>query len=386
VKNVSSPPIVELVNLAFKLEKEGEDILSFGQGISGLETPEHVLNKISEQLKNPALTKYSPDQGFFELRAELAEKLRRYNRIEYDPEKEITITIGASSAFLGATMVVADPGDKIILPSPYYFDHEFTVKLIGSIPIEFPMNEENNYFLDFDKLEKSIDDKTKAIVVVSPNNPTGIVWPERHLREIADFAIKRDLYIITDETYDFLVYDDIPHFSIASIPEAWDKTITIGSFSKAFALAGWRVGYIAAPEDIMKEIIKVQDAVVICAPVISQLAALFALRGELTFLDYYNKMLKRNRDYVISRLDEIPNITYVKPKGAFYIFPRYSGNIPSRDLAFKILKEYKLLVLPGSAFGRYGEYHLRITFGSQTYEELEVGMDRLKDALTNLLK
>lgn len=386
IKRIMTPPIAELVDEADKLRKEGKDVLNFGQGVSGLDTPEAVLNKIAEILKSPFLSKYTPDAGIYELRAEVSEKFRKYNYVMYEPENEIIITVGASSAFLGAIAAIADVGDEIILPAPYYFDHEFTVKLVGCIPLEIPMDENNNYLIDVDFMEKRITKRTKAIVIVSPNNPTGAVLPEKNLREIADFAIKNNLYIISDETYDFLVYDDIPHFSIASIPEVWDRTITIGSFSKAFALAGWRVGYVAAPSEIISEILKVQDATVICAPVISQMAALFALRSNLTFLDYYKKLLKRNRDYVLSRLDEIPDLSYVTPKGAFYVFPKYEIPIKSRDFAFKILNEHNLLVLPGSAFGDFGEYHLRLSFGSQTYEELEEGLNRLQNAFKEIRK
>ncbi|MFA5746587.1 MAG: pyridoxal phosphate-dependent aminotransferase [Candidatus Paceibacterota bacterium] len=361
-------------------ERGGPRIISFGQGIPYFDTPDHIKQGIIESLKQPDTKAYTLMPGINELRDLIGKDLKTSKGIKnIQPRKQIMITIGCQEAIACALSAVIDEGDEVILFTPGFPSHIAQVIHFGGKPKFAGLDEKNDWAIDFTKLEKMVTKKTKTILLSNPSNPTGKVLTVKEAKALASFAKKHDLIMISDETYDFLTYDNTPYFSLASLPGLKDRIILCGSFSKKYALTGYRVGYAFAEEGIISQMMKIHDALAICAPAISQKAAIAALKGTQTPVADFVRGLAENREKMCARLDRLNNIfSYQKPMGAYYIFVKY--NLPkydSRRLAIKILNEAHLAVIPGEAFGPTGEGHLRFSFGC-TPQDIDEGFDRLE--------
>jgi len=373
-ESIENPPIVSLWNEIRKLNRN--DLIDLGQGISKITPSEQVLNELRQILSDPKVHRYSKDPGLPELREKLSEKLYRDIGVKYEPETEIILTAGANQGFMTAMLSILNVGEDVLIPTPYYFNQKMGIRFADGNVIDIPVNPDT-FEPDISAIESKITEKTHILVLVTPNNPTGAVYSNDILKQIAEISEKYDLIVFSDETYRDFTYD--MHFSsIASIKGMKDRTIVLGSFSKVYGLAGWRIGYLATDNEIMHEIMKGQDTVAICAPVISQYAALFSINymGDIVHSERDN--LNRVRKKMYSILQETPNLEIVEPKGAFYFFPRVSYNTNSEKLVLDIVKRVGVVTLPGSVFGKAGENHFRLSYGPLSEERAIEAAERIK--------
>ena len=360
------------------------DVVSLAQGIPNFDTPQSIKGRVENALRRGAVAKYSLSPGLPELREQIEISLARGNMF-YDWEKEILITAGSIEGITATILAISEAGDEIVIPEATYTSYREVIILAGCNPVFVPLDEEGGWAFDLEKYEKAITPKTKAIFYCNPNNPTGTIYSKEQLLGLAELAKKHDLFLISDEVYKDFIYTENKNklFSLAEIPELRRKVIRIFSFSKAYALTGWRVGYVHSDESIIKEIVKVHDCLVTCAPTISQYAALGALEMGDSDLEYFIKEFKKRRDLICDRLDDLKHIfSYVRPNSAYYVFPEINARYlegkkdPSWDFALEILDKAQVAVVPGFAFGPNGEGHLRISFG-RSEDDINKAFDRL---------
>ena len=355
----------------------GEDVISLGQAVPDFLPPQEILDSVFERHIEPATNMYSADPGIYELRKAVGEKLRVENCLDYSTE-QVFITPGANGAYSALIPAIAGEGDEVILPAPVYLNHKMAVEIAGCIPIEVPTIESSNYSLDPNAIENAITEKTVAITVVSPNNPTGAVYQREALERVARIAKEKGLWIISDEVYEYFTFDNCSHCSIGSLEDGRGRTVTIGSFSKSYGLTGWRCGYIAAPDKIIEQFVKIHDTFFICAPVISQIAALKALELGAGFLRSYIRVLAERKEILRGYIEQIGRLHWREPSGALFAFVRYEDSREPEELAFDILDRANVGLVPGSAFGRSGGKHLRISFGGVSSEKINEAGERLK--------
>ncbi|MEA3560052.1 MAG: pyridoxal phosphate-dependent aminotransferase [Candidatus Thermoplasmatota archaeon] len=352
--------------------------LSWAKPTSG--TPEHIRSAAVKAIEDGRVGGYSSSAGIPELRRSISEKLRRENHID-SSEDEIVVTVGAIEGLAASVMAVIDPGDEVIFPIPTYSTHIRQVQLASGKPVFVPTDEEKGFDLDNDAIQKAITPKTKAIMYCSPNNPTGAVYGEEQLRGLADIAIKNDLFVITDEAYEYFTYDGFKHFSIASIPEMKERTLSSFTFTKTYAMTGWRIGYMHADAPLIPHFNKAHIPLAICAPVVSQYAALAALEGPQDCVDEFRKSYRSSRDLMCKRLDELDQVfDYQKPKGSYLMFPRIIKRDAGDSTKFckALLKEAKVSTTPGIAFGPNGEGHARMSF-CVPEAEVDKAFDRMEE-------
>jgi aminotransferase len=353
--------------------------VSLGQGIPSFPTPEHILDAVRRVMRDdPQCGKYTLGPGMGELRTAVAEHLEHSRGITVDPFREICVTVGAMEGLAAGLLTVVDRGDEVILPSPNYASHIEQVLLAEGVPVFVPLSE-SDWQLDVEGIRRAITPRTRAIVLCNPHNPTGAHFSEDDLRAVAALACEHDFFVVADETYDFLVYEDREHFSLAAIPELKDRLIATFSFSKKYAMTGWRVGYVYASEGLLDHIMKVHDAVAICAPTLSQHAALAALRGPQDCVGNIRETLVKRRDLTCARLDRLAqNFSYIPPRGAYYLMARcLAPSVDSMTWALRLLNEARVITIPGSAFGPTGEGHIRLSFGG-TEDEINEAFDRIE--------
>lgn len=373
-----APPAMDLLNArAERLQREGADVISLGQGVPGFPIVSEAMEMARQALEEADTHVYSADAGLLPLRQALSATLAEETGIEVDPETEIIVTAGANQAFLLALLTLLEPGDKVLLPSPFYFNHEMAVRIVGGVPVEVPLSEETGFQLRLRDLEPHLEMGPRALVIVSPNNPTGAVYQPEQLRQIGEALASEEVPIISDETYRHFVYDGAEHFSPASAPELRSQVITIGSFSKSFSMTGWRVGYLVAEPTFMGEALKVQDSMLVCAPVISQKAALGGLGEPAVEISRRREILDQRRRFLNQRLAEIPQLAWHPTRGAFYAFVRVHKCTDSAALAEQILETVHVVTVPGSVFGEHGEGYLRLSYGSVDLVDLDDACDRL---------
>ena len=362
-----------------RLSKEIEDVafLSWAKPTAG--TPEHIKEAAISAIRKDLVGGYSENAGLPVLREEIVKKLDRDNSIEADIT-QILVTVGAIEGLASAVMAVIDPGDEVILPSPTYSTHIRIVSIASGKPILVPTIENDGFTLDIEAIKKAITPKTRAILYCSPSNPTGTVFSEKQLRQIAEIALENNLMVITDEAYEYFVFDDHRHFSIASIPELKKNVISCFTFTKTYAMTGWRIGYLHADEEIIPQINKAHIPFAICAPVVSQYAALGALQGSQDCVAEFRKHYLATRNLMCKRLDKLNSVfSYHKPGGSYLMFPRILLQEGQDSTAFckRLLKEARVSTTPGAAFGPTGQSHLRLSF-CVSEEEINKAFDRME--------
>ena len=369
---------------AAELRKKGIDVIGFGAGEPDFDTPDFVKEAAIKALKE-GKTKYTPAAGIPELREGIAKRLREKNNIDYKPS-EVVITPGAKMALYEVFAILLNPGDEVIVPAPYWVSYTEQIKLCDGKPVIVEMSEDNGFVLTADLVESAITDRTKALVLNTPSNPTGAVIPEEELKKIAEVCLKHNVMIISDECYEEFCYEG-KHVSIASISEEVRKiTFTINAFSKAYSMTGWRIGWVAAPEDYIKKINIVQSQTISNPTSFAQYGALAALEDKGKFPAMMKEEFKKRRDFVLSEFLSIEGITCPEPKGAFYVFPNISAYIKGdikNDIDFTtfLLEEAKVAVVPGSAFGKEG--YIRLSYAT-SMDNLKEGMRRIKEALKKI--
>jgi aminotransferase len=353
------------------------DAISLAQGIPDFDTPECIKGRVELALKRGVLAKYSLSPGLAELRELIEIDLAEKNMF-YDWENEIIVTAGTIEGISASILAITNPGDEIIIPDPTYTSYQEVIRLAGCTPVFVPLNEEKEWGFDIEKFKKAISPKTKAIFYCNPNNPTGTIYTKAQLLELAELAEKHNLFLISDEVYKDFTYNGEKIFSLAEIPELRKRIIRLYGFSKAYAMTGWRVGYLHTDAEIAKEILKVHDSLVTCAPVISQYGAMGALEmGEKAILKF-NKSYEKRRDLICERLDKLKNtFSYVRPESSYYIFPKILNNNNSWDFALNLLNKSQVAVIPGMAFGDNGEGHIRISYG-RSIQDINKAFDRME--------
>ncbi len=373
-RHITRPPIALVNRLARRLESEGRDIINLGQAILGLPPPSSALEAVRRGIAQPGTHAYSPDPGLDAVLARTATFLRTHKHITGASPRNLMLTCGASQAFANAVFTTTNPGDEVIVFGPYYFDHVFAIQLAACTPVEVPFAKEGSRFaIDLDLVERAVTAQTKGIVLVSPGNPTGFLADTGTLERLCQLCRRHELWLLSDETYDLLTFPPGTHVSPASL-DVLERVCVVGSFSKTLGLAGWRIGYLHGPADMIEEAIKVQDALVVCAPVPAQLALLAALETIDTFSSRARSELLRRRDTMTRVLEASGLFDIHPPEGGTFLLARIRSAEPSLPFCTRLLEATGIVAVPGAAFGRHGEGHVRFSFGNQPVERiLEAG-------------
>lgn len=373
---------------AGELKKEGVDVVSFGVGEPDFNTPKNIIEAATRAMKE-GKTKYTATSGIVELKEAIAKKLYNENKLSYEV-KNIIVSTGAKQSLANVFMAILNPGDEVIIPVPYWVSYPELVKLSDGVPVFIETKKENDFKVTYDELKSVLSGKTKAIVLNSPNNPTGTVYSKKDLETIAKFAEENDLIIISDEIYEKLIYGKEEHISIASLNEdAFKRTIVINGFSKAYAMTGWRIGYAACyNEELVKVMNNIQSHITSNTNSIAQFAALEALTGEQGTIEEMVKEFSSRRDLMIDIISDIDELTFIEPKGAFYVMIDISkvlekGNIQgSMEFANLLLKEENVVVIPGIAFGE--DNFIRLSYATSK-EEIIKGLNRIKKFVNKIM-
>mgnify|MGYP000657528552 CR=1 FL=1 len=373
---------------AKQMKKEGVDLVGFGAGEPDFNTPENIKEAGIKAIKDNQ-TRYTPASGMIELKTAVAEKLKKDNNLDYKPS-DIIISCGAKHSLYNIFMALLNPGDEVIIFSPYWVSYEEQVKIADGVPVFVELDETKNFEVNFDLLNKKITKKTKAMIVNSPSNPTGAIFSEQTLQKLADIALKNNLYIISDEIYEKLIYNNKKQISIASLSkEVKAKTIVVNGVSKTYAMTGWRIGYLAADDkEIISAIDNLQSHSTSNPTTPAQIAAIEALKTSESVIQAMVAEFDKRRKHILKRVRAISGLTAVEPDGAFYIFPNFSSFIGktikgkkingSLDLAELLLNEAKVAVVPGIAFGT--DKHFRLSYAT-SMTNIDKGLDRIGDVL-----
>ena len=366
-------PIIPVVA---ELIRQHPGTISLGQGVVSYGPPPEAMGEIQRFLADPENHKYKPVVGLPELIAAFEGKLREENGIRLDGENQFVVTAGGNMAFMNAVLAVTQPGDEVLLQTPYYFNHEMAVSMASCRPVLVPTDA--NYQLQPEAIRAAITPRTRAVVTVSPNNPSGAVYPEGALREVNRLCAERGLWHIHDEAYEYFVFGGARHFSPGSVVGAGEHTISLFSLSKAYGFASWRIGGMVIPARLLNAVRKIQDTILICPPVISQYAAMGALRAGAGYCRAHIRDLAVTRELVLRELSQLEGICDVPPSdGAFYFLVRVRGDIAPMDLVERLIREHGVAVIPGSTFGLVQGCHLRVAYGALRRESVAEGMGRL---------
>lgn len=358
------------------LRAEGVDVYSFGAGEPDFDTPEHIKAAAIEAL-NAGFTKYTPSSGTPELRAAISEKFKRDNGLDYKPS-EIIVSNGAKQSCFNAIMAVCGEGDEVIIPAPYWLSYPEMVRLAGAEPVIVQTTAENDWKMTPQQFEEAMSPRTKMVIINSPGNPTGAVYTKEELRALVEVAADEEITILSDEIYECLTYDGAEHVSVASLtPEARDLTITVNGFSKAYAMTGWRLGYLGAPEKIAKAIDSMQSHATSGPCSFAQKGGLAALTGSQQCVADMREEFNIRREYMFERLTAIHNVSAVKPKGAFYMLADISKlGMTSTNFADRLLSKANVAVVPGIAFG--DDRVVRLSYATGL-DVIKPGLDRFED-------
>ena len=358
------------------MKAEGIDVCGFGAGEPDFDTPEHIKQATIEALQ-AGFTKYTPSSGIPELRQAIAEKLAADNGLSYRAS-QIVVSNGAKHACYNAVLATCQPGDEVIIPAPYWVSYPDMVKLAGADPVIVPTMERNLWKMRAEDFENAMTPRTKMLILNTPSNPAGSVYTQEELQAIVDVAAEEDIYILSDEIYEKLVYEDIKHVSVASLSkEAYDLTITVNGFSKSYAMTGWRLGYLAAPDAVAKAVDSLQSHSTSNPNSFAQRGALAALKGDQQPLSDMREEFDMRRNYMFDRISKIPNVTAVKPQGAFYVLVNISQlGLTSTNFADRLLSKANVAVVPGAAFG--DDRVIRLSYAT-SIDIIKKGLDRFQD-------
>jgi aspartate aminotransferase len=358
------------------MKAEGIDVCGFGAGEPDFDTPEHIKAAAIEALQ-AGFTKYTPSSGIPELRQAISEKLQADNQVAYRAS-QIVVSNGAKHACYNAILATCQTGDEVVIPAPYWVSYPDMVRLAGAEPVIVPTSERKAWKMSAEDFENAMTPRTKMLILNSPCNPTGSVYTREEMQAIVDVATEEDIYILSDEIYEKLVYDDVKHVSIASLSkEAYDLAITVNGFSKSYAMTGWRLGYMAAPEAVAKAVDSIQSHTTANPSSFSQRGALAALKGDQQPLADMREEFDMRRNYMFDRISKIPNITAIKPQGAFYILVNISQlGLSSQNFADRLLSKANVAVIPGAAFG--DDRTVRLSYAT-SIDIIKKGLDRFQD-------
>ncbi len=358
----------------FDIVNEMEDAISLGVGEPDFDTPWHIRDEGIYSLEK-GRTFYTSNAGLKELRQEITKYIKRTQGVSYDPLHEVLITVGGSEAIDLALRAMINPGEEVLIPQPSYVSYEPCAILADAVPVIIELKEENEFRLTAQELKDAITDKTKILILPFPNNPTGAIMEKEDLEQIAQIILEKDIFVITDEIYAELSYKG-KHTSIISLPGMQERTVYINGFSKAYAMTGWRLGYACAPAAIMQQMVKIHQFAIMCAPTTSQYAAIEALRNGDDDVTMMREAYNQRRRFLMNAFKEM-GLQCFEPYGAFYVFPSIKEfGMTSEEFAERLLKEEKVAVVPGTAFGDCGEGFLRISY-AYSLENLKTAMEKI---------
>lgn len=391
-RSISPSPTLVIDSKAKAMKKKGIDVVGFGAGEPDFDTPEYIRNAAKAAL-DEGMTRYTPSSGTLELRTAICEKLKRDNGLEYEPD-QIVVSNGAKHSLFNICQTILDPGDEVIIPEPFWVSYPELVQIAGGVPVMVHGHEENDFLVSADDMKPYITPRTKAIILNSPNNPNGCVWPREMLEDIARLAVENQLFVISDEIYEKLVYDGEKHVSIASLGEDIKaQTFVVNGFSKAYAMTGWRLGYCAGPTNVMKAVGALQSHATSNPNSIAQYAGYVALSGGDDIIAAMVAEFDRRRKHIVSRINAIPGLSCRMPKGAFYVMMNISELIgaaqgdkvirSSTDFAELLLENAKVAVVPGLGFG--SDMHVRLSYAT-SMENIDRGLDRISQFVGSLRK
>lgn len=385
MRNFLSDAIVNIkpsgIRKFFDIVSEMKDAISLGVGEPDFDTPWHIRDEGIYAFER-GKTFYTSNAGLKDLRTEIANYLKRNQNVEYDPNSEILVTVGGSEAIDIGLRAIINPGDEVIIPQPSYVSYEPCAILAGAKPVIINLKAENEFRLTPEELRNAITDKTKILVLPYPNNPTGAIMEQADLEAIAKVIIEKDILVMSDEIYSALTYKG-RHVSISSIPGMKERTILINGFSKAYAMTGWRLGYACAPKELIKQMTKIHQFAIMCAPTISQYAAIEALKNGDEDVEEMCQAYNQRRRFLMHAFKQM-NLDCFEPFGAFYVFPCIKEfGMTSEEFATRFLKEEKVAIVPGTAFGDCGEGYLRISY-AYSLENLKIAIGRLEHFVTKL--
>lgn len=366
-------PIIPVVG---QLIRNHSGTISLGQGVVFYQPPQQSIDALSQFLSNPDNNKYQSVQGIPSLLEAIENKLKTENKITINHQNCIVVTAGANMGFVNALLAITSAGDEIILQTPYYFNHEMAIKMADCHPILVATDQ--NYQLRPDAIAKAITNKTRAVVTISPNNPTGVIYSENALQQVNQICREHGIYHISDEPYEYFTYNGVKHFSPGSIFDSENHTISLYSLSKAYGFASWRIGYMVIPQHLLGAVKKIQDTIFICPPVISQYAALGALKTGRSYCHKYIQEIAAIREIILTYLKQLEGLcTIVPADGAFYFFLKVNTNMNDFELVQRLIQEHGIAVLPGSTFGMTDGCYLRIAYGALQKETVITGIERL---------
>ena len=361
----------------FDIVAEMPDAISLGVGEPDFDTPWHIREAGIYSLER-GKTFYTSNAGLMELRNEIASYYKRKHDLEYKGSGEVLVTVGGSEGIDMCLRAMVDPGDEVIIPQPCYVSYGPCAKLAGAVPVTLELKAENDFRLRPQELLEAITDKTKILILPYPNNPTGAIMEKEDLEPIAKICVEKDIYVLSDEIYGELTYTGREHFTIAQLPEMRERTVIINGFSKAYAMTGWRLGFAVGPELIIKQMTKLHQYAIMCAPTTSQYAAVEAIRNGDDDVSRMRESYNQRRRYLVNKLRGM-GLSCFEPYGAFYVFPCIKTlGMSSDEFATRLLEEENLAVVPGTAFGACGEGFIRISY-AYSLEELKVALGRIED-------
>jgi aspartate/methionine/tyrosine aminotransferase len=380
MQSVQSP----IIPVVAELIRQCPGTISLGQGVVSYGPPPEAIAQIQRFLADPENHKYKPVVGLPSLLDAFQRKLEAENGLGFGDASRLVITAGGNLAFMNALLAITDPGDEIILQTPYYFNHEMAVCMASCRPVLVPTDA--NYQLQPDAIRRAVTSRTRAVVTISPNNPTGAVYPESALREVNELCRERGLYHIHDEAYEYFVYEGATHFSPGSVRGADSHTISLFSLSKAYGFASWRVGAMVIPERLLTSVRKIQDTLLICTPVISQFAAVGALNAGAAYCREKLAAIAGVRALVKKELATLGPLCEVPPaNGAFYFLLRLQTDIDPMTLTERLIREHGVAAIPGTAFGLHQGCHLRVAYGALEKQTAAEGIGRLVGGLKSIL-
>jgi len=374
-------PIIPVVG---ELIKNSPGTISLGQGVVHYQPPDTAMELLPKFLAEPQNHLYQAVVGIPELLTALTAKLSIFNDIDINEENAIVVTAGSNMGFINAILAITSPGDEIILNTPYYFNHEMAIKMAGCHPVLVATDA--NYQLIPEAIAAAITDKTRAVVTISPNNPTGVIYSETALKQVNEICRERGIYHISDEAYEYFTYDHVKHISPGSFIKSNQFTISLFSLSKAYGFASWRIGYMVIPQHLLIAVKKVQDTILICPPVVSQYAALGALQAKDNYLKDNIGTIAKVREIVINSLQSLQDLcTITAANGAFYFFIKVHTKMNDLELVKKLIQEYKIAVIPGTTFGMEDGCYLRVAYGALPADTAKAGIERLVKGLQTIV-
>ena len=385
MRNFLADSIVQIkpsgIRKFFDIVTEMKDAISLGVGEPDFDTPWHIRDEGIYSLEK-GRTFYTSNSGLKDLKQEICNYIKRSQNVDYNADTDVLVTVGGSEAIDIGFRAMINPGDEVLIPQPSYVSYEPCAILAGAKPVIIDLKPENEFRLTAEELENSITDKTKILVLPFPNNPTGSIMEREDLEKIAKVIIEKDIFVMSDEIYSELTYKD-KHISIVSIPEMKERTLLINGFSKAYAMTGWRLGYACGPKELIKQMTKIHQYAIMCAPTTSQYAAIEALKNGDNDVKEMRTAYNQRRRFLMNAFKEM-GLECFEPYGAFYVFPCIKEfGMTSEEFATRFLKEEKVATVPGTAFGNSGEGFLRISY-AYSLDTLKIAMERLKNFVTRL--